>query len=76
MSLTRFRFGPAWCVFLYCYLIQNGYAVVFSLLVCVRLQERQRYLQRKLKTHANIAFSQKDVSEYKALQPNKKSRFD
>jgi hypothetical protein len=38
--------------------------------------ERQRYLQRKLKTHANIRFSQVDVSEYKALTPNRKSRFD
>jgi hypothetical protein len=38
--------------------------------------ERQRYLQRKLKTHANIQFSQVDVSEYKALVPNRKSRFD
>eukprot|EP00536_Pseudo-nitzschia_multiseries_P007731 jgi/Psemu1/196289/e_gw1.184.67.1 len=38
--------------------------------------ERQRYLQRKLKTHANIQFSQVDVSEYKALTPNRESRFD
>jgi hypothetical protein len=38
--------------------------------------ERQRYLQRKLKTHANIRFSVVDVSEYKAHVPNKKSRFD
>jgi len=38
--------------------------------------ERQRYLQRKLKTHANIRFSEVDVSEYKALQGNKQSRFD
>jgi hypothetical protein len=40
------------------------------------VQERQRYIQRKLKTHANINFSQVDVSEYKALAPNRKSRFD
>ncbi len=38
--------------------------------------ERQRYLQRKLKTHANIKFSEVDVSEYKTLTPNRKSRFD
>jgi len=38
--------------------------------------ERQRYLQRKLKTHANIQFSQVDISEYKALTPNRRSRFD
>lgn len=38
--------------------------------------ERQRYLQRKLKTHANIQFSEVDVSEYKALAPNRRSRFD
>lgn len=38
--------------------------------------ERQRYLQRKLKTHANIKFSDVDVSEYKTLLPNRKSRFD
>ena len=38
--------------------------------------ERQRYLQRKLKTHANIQFSEVDVSEYKTLTPNRKSRYD
>ena len=38
--------------------------------------ERQRYLQRKLKTHANIKFSDVDVSEYKTLTPDFKSRFD
>jgi hypothetical protein len=38
--------------------------------------ERQRYLQRKLKTHANINFSEVDVSEYKALKTDFKSRFD
>lgn len=38
--------------------------------------ERQRYLQRKLKTHPNLTFSGIDVSEYKAPVPNKKSRFD
>ena len=37
--------------------------------------ERQRYLQRKLKTHANLRFSVVDVSEYKAPIP-KGSRFD
>ncbi|KAG7357375.1 RAP domain containing protein [Nitzschia inconspicua] len=38
--------------------------------------ERQRYLQRKLKTHANLRFSDVDVSEYKALIPNRRSRYD
>uniref|UniRef100_A0A7S4S649 RAP domain-containing protein n=1 Tax=Ditylum brightwellii TaxID=49249 RepID=A0A7S4S649_9STRA len=38
--------------------------------------ERQRYLQRLLKTHANIRFSDVDVSEYQAIVPNRKSRFD
>ena len=34
--------------------------------------ERQRYVQRKLKTHSNLKFS----GEYKAPVPNHKSRFD
>jgi len=39
--------------------------------------ERQRYLQRLLKTHANLKFSDSDVSEYQALTtPFRKSRFD
>ena len=38
--------------------------------------ERQRYLQRLLKTHANIRFSELDISEYKVIVPNRKSRFD
>lgn len=38
--------------------------------------ERQRYLQRLLKTHANIRFSEVDISEYKVIVPNRKSRFD
>jgi len=38
--------------------------------------ERQRYLQRLLKTHGNLRFSQIDVSEYKAPVSNRKSRFD
>lgn len=38
--------------------------------------ERQRYVQRRLKTHANIKFSGIDVSEYKAPTPNRKSRYD
>jgi len=38
--------------------------------------ERQRYLQRLLKTHANIRFSSVDVSEYKAPVANRRSRFD
>ena len=38
--------------------------------------ERQRYLQRLLKTHADIRFSEVDVSEYKPIVPSRKSRFD
>ena len=38
--------------------------------------ERQRYLQRLLKTHGNLRFSDADVSEYKAPVPNRKTRFD
>lgn len=38
--------------------------------------ERQRYLQRLLKTHGNLRFSQIDISEYKAQVPHRGSRFD
>ena len=38
--------------------------------------ERQRYLQRLLKTHGNLQFSDIDVSEYKIQVPNRGSRFD
>jgi hypothetical protein len=38
--------------------------------------ERQRYLQRLLKTHADIRFSEVDVSEYKPIVPSRNSRFD
>jgi hypothetical protein len=38
--------------------------------------ERQRYLQRILKTHDNIRFSSVDVSEYQAIVANRQSRFD
>jgi len=38
--------------------------------------ERQRYIQRLLKTHANLKFSQVDVSEYKAPVPSRSTRFD
>lgn len=38
--------------------------------------ERQRYLQRLLKTHANLKFSSIDVSEYKAPVPRRSTRFD
>jgi RAP domain len=38
--------------------------------------ERQRYLQRLLKTHVNLRFSSIDGSEYKAQVPNRGSRFD
>jgi hypothetical protein len=38
--------------------------------------ERQRYLQRLLKTHGNLKFSDADFSEYKPPTTSKKSRFD
>jgi hypothetical protein len=38
--------------------------------------ERQRYLQRLLKTHPNLRFSGADVSEYKAIVYNRQSRYD
>lgn len=38
--------------------------------------ERQRYLQRLLKTHANLKFSQVDVSEYSSIPHNRETRFD
>ena len=38
--------------------------------------ERQRYLQRLLKTHPNMHFSNNDVSEYKVIVPNRITRFD
>jgi hypothetical protein len=38
--------------------------------------ERQRYLQRLLKTHANLRFSAVDVSDYKAPVPSRSTRFD
>lgn len=38
--------------------------------------ERQRYLQRCLKTHQEIQFSDVDVSEYQALPQTRHSRFD
>jgi len=38
--------------------------------------ERQRYLQRLLKTHGNVRFSSADYSEYKAPPLSKRSRFD
>jgi hypothetical protein len=38
--------------------------------------ERQRYLQRLLKTHVSLKFSRVDGSEYKAQVPNRGSRFD
>ncbi|KAL7539886.1 hypothetical protein ACHAXR_009695 [Thalassiosira sp. AJA248-18] len=38
--------------------------------------ERQRYLQRALKTHDKIEFSGVDVSEYKAMPTTRHSRFD
>ncbi|KAL9183967.1 hypothetical protein ACHAXT_002053 [Thalassiosira profunda] len=38
--------------------------------------ERQRYLQRALKTHDKIEFSGVDVSEYKAMPSTRHSRFD
>ena len=38
--------------------------------------ERQRYLQRMLKTHREVEFSKADVSEYKPMVPNRQTRFD
>jgi len=38
--------------------------------------ERQRYLQRVLKTHGKIRFSEIDMSKYKAPVPDRRSRFD
>jgi hypothetical protein len=38
--------------------------------------ERQRYLQRLLKTHGNLRFSTSDVSRYKAIVANRQSRYD
>ena len=38
--------------------------------------ERQRYLQRLLKTHSTLKFSDADVSEYKPPVLDRKSRFD
>ncbi len=38
--------------------------------------ERQRYLQRLLKTHVNIRFSNLDVSEYKTPISDRKTRYD
>lgn len=38
--------------------------------------ERQRYVQRLLKTHGNIRFSDIDISEYKRPVQNRASRFD
>jgi len=38
--------------------------------------ERQRYLQRALKTHDKIEFSGIDISEYKVMPPTRHSRFD
>jgi very-short-patch-repair endonuclease len=38
--------------------------------------ERQRYLQRCLKTHQEIQFSEVDVSQYEALPQTRHSRFD
>lgn len=61
---------------------QQGWAVVrvpyyeFDKIPFWASMERQRYLQRLLKTHAHICFSEVDVSEYKAIAPNRRSRFD
>jgi RAP domain len=38
--------------------------------------ERQRYIQRLLKTHGNIRFSNADVSHYKPQNPSRMSRYD
>ena len=45
--------------------------------LCRRItKEKQRYLQRLLKTEAKRYFSNIDVSDYKAITPNRLSRFD
>jgi len=38
--------------------------------------ERQRYLQRLLKTHGEVRFSDADVSEYQPITGNRGSRYD
>ena len=38
--------------------------------------ERQRYVQRKLKTHESIRFSEVDVSDYSEIPDDRRSRFD
>lgn len=38
--------------------------------------ERQRYVQRILKTHESIRFSDKDVSDYSEIPEDRRSRFD
>ena len=61
---------------------QQGWTVVrvphyeFDKIPTWASMERQRYLQRLLKTHENLKFSGADTSSYKALTPNRKSRFD
>lgn len=69
-------------VFKYRLLKREGWTVVrvpyyeFDKIPFWASQERQRYLQRLLKTHANLRFSAVDVSEYKAPVPNRQTRFD
>jgi hypothetical protein len=69
-------------VFKYRLLRRQGWTVVrvpyyeFDRIPFWASMERQRYLQRLLKTHCGLRFSQIDVSEYRAPVHNKKSRFE
>lgn len=83
---TRQSFGPprtlGHTVLKYRLLKKQGWTVVrvpyfeFDKIPYWASMERQRYLQRLLKTHANLKFSRSDVSEYKTPVPNRQSRFD
>jgi len=61
---------------------KKGWAVVripyyeFDKIPIWASMERQRYIQRALKTHSKIQFSGIDVSEYKAMPTVRQSRFD
>jgi hypothetical protein len=61
---------------------QSGWTVVrvpyyeFDRIPFWASMERQRYVQRLLKTHGSLRFSHVDVSEYKSHVPNRSSRYD
>ena len=69
-------------VFKYRLLKRQGWTVVrvpyfeFDRIPFWASMERQRYLQRLLKTHCNIRFSEVDFSKYRAPVRNKRSRFE